>query len=224
MSCVNMATRSSSEEGLASSVSNLMYGGGCSICSMIIGGNFLSMSLSDIDDLLPDLSDDDISDLPFLRTKTQATRAARAAPTKMQPIAMPTVWPRESRDLSFDESKGVCTTLGEGGVAVMVGNDGLSLSDVRVANVSFGGIAPNDVIGFAKVGEVVVPPLTFAVLVGDDLDVALGEGDVFMSSVPPFGPSKVTAVGTGFGRSEGVMVALSWKMKGAVGPETTTHG
>jgi hypothetical protein len=55
LSCVNMATNSSSEEGLASSVSNLMYGGGRSIFSMTMGGDFLSMSFSDIDDLLPDL-------------------------------------------------------------------------------------------------------------------------------------------------------------------------
>jgi len=100
-----MATSSSSEEGLARSVSNLMYGGGRSIFSMIMGGDFLSMSFSDIDDLLPDLSDDEISDLLFLRMNVQAARAARAAPKKMQPIAMPTVSPRESPDLLFDEGE-----------------------------------------------------------------------------------------------------------------------
>lgn len=53
-----MTISSSSEEGLTSSVSNLKYGGGRSTCSMIMEGDFLSMSLSDMDDLLPDLSDD----------------------------------------------------------------------------------------------------------------------------------------------------------------------
>ena len=87
---------------------------GRSIYSMMIGGDFLSMSLSDIDDLLPDLSDDnddddddddETFDLLFLRTKTQAARTVNAAPTKMQPIAMPMVWPRVSPDLSFDKGE-----------------------------------------------------------------------------------------------------------------------
>jgi len=91
LSCVNMATSSLSEEGLASRVSNLIYGDDRSICSMTIGGDFPSISLSDIDDLLPDLSDDGTSDLFFLRIKTQATRTANAAPKKTQPIAMPLV-------------------------------------------------------------------------------------------------------------------------------------
>ena len=102
---MNVATSSSSEEGLASSVSNLMYGGGRSIFSMMMGGDFLSMSFSDIDDLLPNLSDDEISDLLFLRMNMQAARAARAAPKKMHPIAMPIVWARESPDLYFDEGE-----------------------------------------------------------------------------------------------------------------------
>lgn len=107
-----MATSSSSEEDLLRSVSNLMYGCSRSICSMTIGGDFPSMSLSDIDDLLPDLSDDDeTSDLLFLRTKMQAARMASAAPRKMQLIAMPMVWPRGSPDLTFDEGEVVCTLL-----------------------------------------------------------------------------------------------------------------
>jgi len=101
-----MTTGSSSEEGLTSSASNLMYGSDRSICSMVIGGDFPSMSLSDIDDLLPDLSDDDeTSDLLFVRTKMHAARTASAAPTKMQPIAMPMVWPRGSPDLTLDEGE-----------------------------------------------------------------------------------------------------------------------
>jgi hypothetical protein len=125
LSCVNIATRSSSEVGAASRVSNLMYGGGRSMCSIITSGDLLSMSLSDIDDLLPDLSDDGTPDLLFLQTKIQAPRTASATPTKMQPIAMPIVWPRESPDLSFDEGDVVCTKLGDVGVAAIVGKDKL---------------------------------------------------------------------------------------------------
>lgn len=122
LSCLNMATRSSSEEGLASSASKRMYGGGRRISSMVMGGDFLSMSLSDIDDLLPDLSDDGISDLfLFLRSKTQAAKRASAAPVKMQPVAMPTVCPRESPDLSLGHGKVECASLWECRVVVMVG-------------------------------------------------------------------------------------------------------
>ena len=93
--------------------------------SMMIGGDFPSMSFSAIDDLLPDLSDDEIPDVLFLRAKTQDASAASAAPIKMQPIAMPIIWPRESPDLTFDEGGIVCTKLGDVGVAAMVGEDKL---------------------------------------------------------------------------------------------------
>jgi hypothetical protein len=116
------------------------------MCSIITSGDLLSMSLSDIDDLLPDLSDDGTPDLLFLQTKIQAPRTASAAPTKMQPIAMPIVWPRESPDLSFDEGDVVCTKLGDVGVAAIVGKDKLWEVDVCGDNVSFGDVSLSGVV------------------------------------------------------------------------------
>ena len=190
-----------------------MNGGGRSICSMTIGGDLLSMSLSDIDDLLPNLSDDDETfDLLFLRTKTQAERTASAAPTKMQPIAMPIVWARESPDLTFDEGEVVCTPPSHSGVAVMVGEDKLSLLGVRGVDALFVGTALDKRAEAVRANEVDMPSLVVVDPMGNELSDALNGGDAFMNIVSPSEPLKTIAVGIAIGRLEEARFALSWKV------------
>ena len=202
-----MAISSSSEEGLTSSVSTLMYAGGRSKCSIVIGGDFLSMSSSDMDDLLPDLSDDWRSDLFFLRIKTHAVRTASAAPKKMHPIAMPIVWPRESADSSFNGGKAVGTKVGDARETSVVGVDGLSLGDVRDAHVKFAEIVLDGVTVSVKAGEVAASPLVVAKPVENDPGDAFDGGNVFMYIVPPFVPLVTIAKSTGVGTGEDVWFA-----------------
>lgn len=212
-----MATISSSEEGGASSVSNRMYGGGRWISSMIIGGDFLSMSLSDIDDLLPDLSDDGMSDLfLFLRTKTQAKRKASAAPTKRQPIAMPTVWPRESPDLSFDEDEVVCAMLEDVGVATMVGEDRLALLGVRDVDMTFGDVALDGALKSVEDNNDVVSSLVIVGVVEESPGDALDEGDALKFIVTPSEFSKTIDTGAADGIVENVRFASRWRVKGVM--------
>jgi hypothetical protein len=221
LSCVNMATNSSSEEGLASSVSNLMYGGGRSIFSMTMGGDFLSMSFSDIDDLLPDLWDDGTPDLFFLQMKTQAARMASAAPRKRQPIAMPTVSPRESPGLSFDEGEFVWKRLGDVCVAAMVGEEKLLSVEACDDKVTLGNVALDCTTGSER-DEVAVPWLVVAGTVEDCSGETLCGGDVTMESVPTSAPWVTISVGVG--TVGDVRFASSWMTTDEIWLSARTHG
>lgn len=219
-----MATSSSSEEGLASSVSNLAYGDVRSTFSMMIGGDFPSISFSDIDDLLPDLADDGIPNLLFLRTKTQAARAASAAPTKMQPIAMPMICPRESPELSLDEGEVVCAILEDVRGATIVGEARLSLPDVRDTDMLFGDVELDGTTDSLEETDVVVPPLLVAGSVKEGADDALGAGDALKYIVTPSVFLKITDIGAGVGMVENVWSTSSLKVKGVIYEVARTHG
>ena len=187
--------------------------------SMMMGGEFPSMSFSDIDDLLPDLSDGKFPDLLLLRFKKQAARAANAAPTKMQPIAMPTVWPRESPELSADEGEVVCTWLDDISGASMV-DEGV-LVGIRDVDVKFGDITPDDMTGVVKADVVAVSLLIVAASVEENPGDALFGG--FKCIVSSDVPLKMIAVGAG--RIKDVRFASRSKVTGVTNwPVARTHG
>jgi hypothetical protein len=148
----------------------------------------------------------------------QAAMAARTAPRKMQPIAIPTFWPRESPGLSFDEGKAVCTRMVDVGIVAMVGEDKLLAVDLCDDNVAFGGIAVNDGSEVVKADEVAADS------VEDCSCETLSERDAFKNIVTPSASLKAIAVGVGIGIVDDARFALRCKVTDEIWLEARTHG